>query len=86
LSRRQAGKLLVALPAAALAAQSPPEKPSPTAEFIAAGAAGFSPEERERLKRKVSELEKALAAIRDFKLPADVSPSLRFQPLRSKRS
>jgi len=33
----------------------------------------------------VSPDEKSLAVIRDFKLPPDVAPSLRFQAMRSKR-
>lgn len=84
--RRTASKLLLALPAAAAlpAASQEQEKPSVTAEFIAAQQAGLSLEERERLKKNIGGLEKALSAIRDFKIPGDVAPCLRFEALRSR--
>jgi hypothetical protein len=81
--RRTAGKLLLALPAAVLPLPQEPEKPSAAAEFIASQQAGFSPEERERLKKNIGSLEKALAAIRGFPISFEVSPCLHFHALRS---
>ncbi len=85
--RRTAAKLLLALPAAAAlpARAQEKEKPSPTAEFLAAQQAELSSEERERLKKNIGGLEKALAVIREFKLPLDVDPCLRFKARRSRR-
>lgn len=86
ISRRAAGKLLMALPAVALAAPaSADEKPTELADFLAAREPGLSAEERERLRKSVTELEKALRVVRDFRLPRDVALSLRFRPLRSRR-
>jgi len=86
IGRRTAAKLLLALPAAAAlpAGAQEQEKPSATAEFLAAQQAELSSEERERLKKNIGGLEKALAAIREFKLPFDVDPCLRFKARRSR--
>lgn len=86
ISRRAVGKLLIALPAATLPFQEKKEEDKPTelAEFIAAREAGLSPEERERLAKNVTQLEKSLATVRDFKLPLDVDPCLRFQAVKSR--
>lgn len=85
-SRRTVGKMLLALPAAVLPVGEPrEEKPSEQAEFIAAHEGGLTAEERERLKKSIADVEKPLAVIRDFKLPMDVAPSLRFRALKSNR-
>ena len=87
LGRRGLGKLLLTLPAAtALCAESQPQGASDIADFLVAHEAGLSADEKERLKKSVAGAEKSLAVIRDFKLPADVAPALRFQALKSKRS
>lgn len=86
LDRRSLGKLLLGLPlavGAAAAETKPPEPPSARSECLAASEPGFSPEERERLRKSMGESEKSLAVIRDFKLPPDVAPALRFAPLKS---
>jgi hypothetical protein len=85
------GRMLLAAPAAAALAQEKPEekapaKPSALAEFIAADEPGLSASERDRLKKSVTETEQALAVIRQFKLPADTAPAVRFRALKSKRS
>jgi predicted component of type VI protein secretion system len=87
-SRRTVGKMLLAVPAAALAAdeKKEDEKPSAHAELISSTEPGLSPEERERLKKAVGDVEKALAVVRDFKLPMDVTPALKFRALKSRRS
>jgi hypothetical protein len=88
LRRRDLARLLLALPAAPafLRADERKEedKPSPTAEFLAAQEKGLSPAETEALKKGVAGFEKSLQAIRDFKLPADVAPSVRFAALKSR--
>jgi hypothetical protein len=88
-SRRTVGKMLLAVPAAAALAAEEKKKeepPSPQAEFVASTEPGLSPEEREKLKKAVGDVEKALGVIRDFKLPMDVSPALKFKALKSTRS
>ena len=85
LSRRRLGQLLLALPAVSLAA-SEAEPASNAAECIAARHPALSADERQRLAKSVAEAEKSLAVVRDFKLPADATPALRFRALRSKRS
>jgi hypothetical protein len=83
LTRRAASKLILALPAAAPAFAE--DKPTPQAECIAAQEAGLSPAERAALKKSITGFDKAVQAVRDFKLPADVPPAIRFAPLKSRR-
>ena len=88
LTRRAATKLLLALPLAAPSAaeeKKPEEKLSPQAECLVAHETGLSPEETARLRQNVASGQKALAVIRDFKLPADVAPSLRFVAMKSRK-
>lgn len=91
-TRRTLSKMLLALPAAAILPadgsdeRKKEEKPSAQAEFIAAQESGLSPEARERLKKNITGGERSLAVIRDFRLPMDVGPALRFRPLKSRRS
>ena len=87
--RRDLARLLLALPAApallrADEKKKEEEKPSPTAEFLAAQEKGLSPAETEALKKGVAGFEKSLQAIRDFKLPPDVAPSVRFAAMKSR--
>jgi hypothetical protein len=89
ISRRGLGQILLAVPvASALAAEEKKavEKPTPLAELIAGQEPGLSDEEQARLKKSITEGEKTLAVIRDFKLPPDVGPAFRFAPLKSRRS
>jgi hypothetical protein len=83
ITRRTMGRMLLAAPAAAALPQPP--APSALAEFIARDEAGLTPAERERLKKNVAETEQALAVVRDFKVPADVAPAVRFRALKSTR-
>jgi hypothetical protein len=86
LSRRALGRILVTVPfARVLRADEPKKPPSPEAEFIASQEAGLSPAELERLKRNVTDSAKPLQTIRDFKLPPDVGPAVRFRALKSRR-
>src|SRR5215510_11077569 len=87
ITRRDLAKLLLALPAAsaAAAADSKPAAPSEAGEFIAAHESGLSPDERERLRKALADQEKALAVVREFKLPAEADPALRFSSQRSRR-
>lgn len=83
-SRRELARMLLALPAApALARVDEPSPASPLAEFLAANEPGLSPAERAALRRSVSGLEKTLQLIRDFELPPDAAPCLRFAALKS---
>lgn len=88
LRRRDIFRLLVlpAVPALARAEEKKKDeaKPSPTAEFLAAQEPGLSAAETEALKKSIGGFEKSLKAIRDFKLPPDVGPSVRFKALKSR--
>jgi hypothetical protein len=93
LTRRAAGKLILAMPVAgpALAQQAaderkPADKPTPQAECIAAQEAGLSDAERETLKKSITGFDKAVQAVRDFKVAPDVPPAIRFAPLRSRKA
>jgi len=88
ISRRALGQILVAAPfASTLGAHDADEKTPSSAEatFIASQETGLSAAERERLQKSITEGEKPLRVIREFKLPADVAPAFRFQPLKSRR-
>lgn len=101
LSRRSAlGWIAVAAPAIATlgggtpfaaektpgeAAPDPP-KLSEQGKFIAKNEAGLSGAERKRLRKQLPGFEGALRKLRDFELPDDVEPAVRFQALRSERS
>jgi hypothetical protein len=87
MSRRTLGKLFLALPAAGWAALpvGAAEPPSEAAEFLAAHEPGLSNEERDRLRKALVEQERALKTVRDFELPYDVAPALRFQALPSRK-
>ena len=82
-TRRAAAKLLLALPLAAISTAE--EKLSPQAECLVEHETGLSPEEKGRLRQNVASGQKALAVIRDFKLPIGVAPSLRFVAMKSRK-
>jgi hypothetical protein len=84
-TRRELGLLLLTLPAVAPARgeEEKAKRPSPEARFIAAQEPGLSTVEREALERSISRFEKSLSAVRDFKLPPDVPPAVRFAALKS---
>ena len=83
--RRALSQMMLAWPLAALAAADEKKETSPRAGCLAATEPGLSAEERARLEKSIAEGEKSLGGIRDFKLPPDVAPSLRFQAMKSKR-
>lgn len=88
ITRRTLGQMLLALPLARVArAQETKEDPPPSARALclAATETGLSADERARLEKSIAGGEKSLAVVRDFKLPAGVAPSLRFQAMKSKR-
>ena len=85
LSRRELARILLALPAAPALAAQEQEPPSPLAQFLAARQAGLSAQERAALEKSVTGLEKTLKVIRDFELPPDTAPCLRFSALKAKR-
>ena len=84
LPRRAFAQMLLAMPLARLAAGDE-KAPSARARCLAATEPGLSTDERARLEKSIAEGEKSLAVVRDFKLPPDVAPSLRFQVMKSKR-
>lgn len=93
MTRRAAGKLILVLPVAAPALardgtdeKKPEEKPTPQAECIAAQEPGLSDAERATLKKSITGFDKAVQVVRDFKVPPDVPPAVRFSALKSRRS
>ena len=87
ISRRTLHKLMLAAPAAALTAtdadaQAP--KPSAFAACIAATETTLTAAERRRLAKAIGGLEQSLEVIREFTVPADVSPAMHFRPMRSR--
>jgi hypothetical protein len=85
LTRRALSQMLLALPLAGLAAPDDKKDASPRAACFVATEPGLSADERARLEKSLVDGEKALAVIRDFKLPPDVAPALRFQAMKSKK-
>ena len=71
--------------------QAPPEAPAdsgptPLAKFLAKQEDGLTGEERDKVRKNVTQLERGLQAIRDFKIGNDVPPAGTFRALKSKRS
>jgi hypothetical protein len=85
LTRRAMSQMLLALPLSAIAVADESKDAPPRAGCLAATEPGLSADERARLERSIADGEKPLAVIRDFKLPPDVAPSLRFEAMKSKR-
>jgi hypothetical protein len=99
--RRTAAKLILSLPVAAPALagddaeekkadEKPPmattgDKPTPQAECIAAQEAALSDAERATLKKSITGFDKAVQMVRDFRVPADIPPAVRFAALKSPR-
>jgi hypothetical protein len=87
LTRRALGQMLLALPLARLAAaddKKAEEAASPRADCFAATEPGLSDDEKARLRKSITEGEKSLAVIRDFKVPVDVAPATVFRAMKSK--
>jgi hypothetical protein len=87
LRRRDVARMLLALSAAPALVHAGEEKKdatSPLAEFLAGQETGLSPAEQAALKKAVVGLEKSLEAIRNFELPPNAAPSVRFEALRSR--
>jgi hypothetical protein len=85
--RRGFARLLLALPAAPAlvrAEEKKEEPPSDVAEFLVAHEPGLSADEQAALRKGIAGFEKSLKQIRDFKLPPDTAPSLRFAARKSK--
>ena len=66
---------------------SPPPDPDPTplAKFLAKQEKGLSGDERAKVRRNVTQLERGLKAVRDFKLSNDVPPAGTFSAMKSRR-
>ena len=100
-SRRRVGRLMLGAPvAAALAAiagrgqalaQQQAAAPSsgngtPPLAKLLSKEDGLSGEERDKVRKSVTQLERSLKALRDFELSNDVPPAGTFRALRSRRS
>jgi hypothetical protein len=90
ITRRQAARLIAAapigLPAASALMQPEKRTLSRFATCVAASETTSSPEERARLETALGKIEESLKAIREFKLPLDTAPALRFAAIKSPRS
>jgi hypothetical protein len=88
ISRRAAGKLLLAASASTLAGgrASTAEGPAPAnplGDFLSEQEPGLTRAERERLKKNLTDLQPALDTIRSFPMPNEIGPALRFQAVKS---
>lgn len=82
-TRRTFGRLILTLPAAALAAPAGAgDAPAGLPELLAQQEPGLSADERKRLRKLLADAQKPLQAVRDFRLPEDVSPAFRFRVTR----
>jgi hypothetical protein len=87
ISRRMLHKWLLTAPAAALIlakADAQDAQPSSFAACLAATETTLSADERARLTKAIGSLEQGVKIIRDFKVPMDVDPAMRFRPMRSR--
>lgn len=66
------------------AAEASPE-PTPLAKFLAKQESGLSSDEKDEVRKNVTQLEDALRTVRDFPLGNDVPPAGGFRALRTKR-
>ena len=71
-------------PQAAPAPEPDPE-PTPLAKFIAKEEKGLSGDERDKVRKDVTQLEGALKVVREYVIPNDVPPAGGFRPMRSVR-
>ena len=63
----------------------PDPEPTPLAKFIAKQEEGLSGEERDKVRKDVTQLEGALKVVREFAIANDVPPAGGFRPVRSVR-
>ena len=66
-------------------APTPEPEPTPLARFIAKEEKGLSGDERDKVRKDVTQLEGALKTVREFVIPNDVPPAGGFRPIRSVR-
>lgn len=66
-------------------APEPEAEPTPLAKFIAREEKGLSGDERDKVRKDVTQLEGALRTVREFVIPNDVPPAGGFRPIRSVR-
>jgi hypothetical protein len=68
------------------ATQPPPEpEPSPLGQFLARQENDLSSEQKDKLRKDVTDLEQTLKPLRDYPLANDVPPAGTFAALRSRR-
>jgi hypothetical protein len=73
--------------AARAADDAPAREPAPTplAKFLARQEDDLSSDERDKVRKDVTQLEESLKTLRDFKIGNDVPPAGTFMAMRSKR-
>jgi hypothetical protein len=68
------------------APERPPEpEPSALGKFLAKQEEGLSGDQKDKLRKDVTDLEESLKSLRDFPLANDVPPAGTFAALRSRR-
>jgi hypothetical protein len=91
MSRWLLGAPLIAAAAARVAAADEPAEPqaspdpTPLAKFLAKQESGLSSDEKDEVRKNVTQLEDALKTVREFPLGNDVPPAGDFTALRTKR-
>jgi len=66
-------------------APTPEPAPTPLAKFLAKQEAGLSSDERDRVRKDVTQLEESLKTLRDFKIGNEIPPAGTFTAMKSKR-
>lgn len=66
-------------------APAPDPAPTPLAKFLARQEEGLTSDERDHVRRDVTQLEESLRTLRDFKIGNDVPPAGTFKAMKSKR-
>ena len=80
-------ELLGARPARAAGdAPAPDPAPTPLAKFLAKNEGGLTSEERDHVRKDVTQLEESLKTLRDFRIGNDVPPAGTFRAMKSKRA
>ena len=67
------------------ATETPEPEPSALGKFLAKQEEGLSGEQKDKLRKDVTDLEQTLKALREFPLANDVPPAGTFAALRSRR-
>jgi hypothetical protein len=66
-------------------APAPEPAPTPLAKFLARQEEGLSSDERDHVRKDVTQLEESLKTLRDFKIGNEIPPAGSFKAMKSRR-